>query len=140
MLAKKPVASVASTSTSSRTSTVLPSTVAVAPAETLFVASMPPTPLPFAPYIAAASEIAALERVALIWAALVASTASAPAAAVTVDPVTSAVACDGCSPPNASSASSGSPRIASIVLNRMFCDSQPTELNARVMPTASSPE
>ena len=44
----------------------------------------------------------------------------------------------GCSPWKAS-AISGSPRSASTVLKRMFCDFQPSVLNASVMPNALSP-
>ena len=87
---------------------------------------------------AEASEIAAFDTVALSWVSLIAVSDTQPMSASTVESVTKASTNAGVSPLNAFEIS-GSPISASMALNRMFCGCQPSELKARLMPTAVSP-
>ena len=70
--------------------------------------------------------------VALTMAAFTAATVTSPAAEMSLS-VTSAATWADCWAPKAE-AISGSPRIVSTRLNRMFCERQPMELNASVTP------
>ena len=96
--------------------------------DTLLEARIPPAARPVAPYSAPAAESAALETVALSWAALSASIVTSPPASI-VAADTSAAARAGCWPSKALEIS-GSPSSASIALKRMFSGFQPSALNA----------
>ena len=109
---------------------------AFAPADTLLLAIMKPTPAPVAPIRADALEVAALLRVAFSAASLSASTVAFPPT-WSFELTTEATASAGCSPPSAPEIS-GSPRMASMVLNRTFDAFQPSALKARVIPTEVS--
>ena len=78
---------------------------------------------------------ASFETTALMSASLIAVTVTSPCESMR-ELWISAVVSAGCAFPNAV-AISGSPRIVSIRLKRMFCDFQPIELKARVTPAPS---
>jgi len=167
LFASMPASSAASTMTSPPAVTVpragpVNSMTASARLEPLLDARIPPPARPLAPYPStlvfclpvlasvdfvvvwapvksrsiAASTTFSLPAVALSVRAEIASTITSPPAS-TVVLRRMAVAPAGCSPSNASSASSGSPRIASRALNSRFCGFHPMELKAATALSAS---